>query len=89
VVEHSVEAFANAAAAVLADARRSNGRDVIARTLSLEAVAKRVLAVYERARERFAVRHGAPRARTPDRSATPPGGTSDRSATPEPKGEGS
>jgi glycosyltransferase involved in cell wall biosynthesis len=89
VVEHSVEAFANAAAAVLADARRSNGRDVIARTLSLEAVAKRVLAVYERARERFAVRHGAPRARTPDRSAAPPGGTSDRSATPEPKGEGS
>ena len=50
VVERSVEAFANAAAAVLADARRSNGREVIERTLSLEAVAKRVLGVYERAR---------------------------------------
>ena len=49
VVARSVEAFANAAAAVLADARRSNGREVIARTLSLAAVAKQVRAVYERA----------------------------------------
>jgi glycosyltransferase involved in cell wall biosynthesis len=58
VVERSVEAFANAAAAALADARRSNGRDVIVRTLSLEAVAKQVLAVYGEARERFAARRG-------------------------------
>jgi glycosyltransferase involved in cell wall biosynthesis len=50
VVERTVEAFANAAAAVLADSRRSNGREVIERTLSLGAVAKRVLAVYEKAR---------------------------------------
>lgn len=56
VVEPSVEAFANAAAAVLADGRRSNGREVIARTLSLEAVAKRVLAVYDRARARWSAR---------------------------------
>ena len=52
VVERTVGAFADAAAAALADARRSNGRDVIARTLSLEAVAKQVLAVYEQARAR-------------------------------------
>jgi glycosyltransferase involved in cell wall biosynthesis len=58
VVERSVEAFANAAAAALADGRRSNGRDVITRTLALEAVARRVLAVYDRARERFATRKG-------------------------------
>ena len=56
VVERSVEAFANAAAAVLADARRSNGREVIERTLSLDAVAKRVLGVYERARARRGAR---------------------------------
>jgi glycosyltransferase involved in cell wall biosynthesis len=56
VVERSVEAFANAAAAALTDARRSNGRDVIARTLSLEAVAKQVLAVYEQARARRGTR---------------------------------
>ena len=37
---------------VLAGATRSNGREVIARTLSVEAVAKRVLAVYEQARAR-------------------------------------
>jgi glycosyltransferase involved in cell wall biosynthesis len=76
VVERSVEAFANAAAAVLADARRSNGREVIARTLSLEAVAKRVLAVYERARERFAARHGGRIA------------TTSRAGAPQPRGEG-
>jgi len=52
VVERSVEAFANAAAAVLADARRSNGREVIERTLSLGAVAKQVLAVYDHAMSR-------------------------------------
>ena len=52
VVEPTVEAFANAAAAVLADHRRSNGREVIERTLSLETVAKRVLTVYEKARAR-------------------------------------
>ena len=52
VVEPTVEAFANAAAAVLADQRRSNGREVIERTLSLETVAKRVLTVYEKARAR-------------------------------------
>ena len=56
VVERTVGAFADAAAAALADARRSNGRDVIARTLSLEAVAKQVLAVYERARARRGAR---------------------------------
>jgi glycosyltransferase involved in cell wall biosynthesis len=38
------------AAAVLADARRSNGREVIERTLSLETIAKRVLNVYDLAR---------------------------------------
>jgi glycosyltransferase involved in cell wall biosynthesis len=76
VVERSVEAFANAAAAALADARRSNGRDVIQRTLSLEAVAKQVLAVYGEARERFAARHGG-------RGATTP-----RVGAPEPKGKG-
>jgi glycosyltransferase involved in cell wall biosynthesis len=56
VVERTVGAFADAAAAALADARRSNGRDVIARTLSLEAVAKQVLAVYEQARARRGTR---------------------------------
>jgi len=56
VVERTVGAFADAAAAALADARRSNGRDVIARTLSLEAVAKQVLAVYEQARARRGAR---------------------------------
>jgi len=52
VVEPTVGAFADAAAAALADARRSNGRDVIARALSLAAVAKQVLGVYEQARAR-------------------------------------
>ena len=56
VVERTVEAFANAAAAVLADQRRSNGREAIERTLSLAAVAKRVLGVYEKARERARTR---------------------------------
>jgi glycosyltransferase involved in cell wall biosynthesis len=51
-VERWVGGFATAAAAALTDARRSNGRDVIARTLSLEAVAKQVFAVYEQARAR-------------------------------------
>lgn len=46
-------AFADATAAVLAAGARSNGREAIAQTLSLEAVAQRVLAVYERARLRF------------------------------------
>ena len=54
VVARSVEAFTDAAAAVLTDARRSNGREVIERTLSLEAVAKRVLNVYDLARRRAA-----------------------------------
>ena len=56
VVERTVEAFANASAAVLADQRRSNGREAIERTLSLAAVAKRVLGVYEKARERARTR---------------------------------
>ena len=46
-------AFADATAAVLAAGARSNGREAIARSLSLDAVAHRVLAVYERARARF------------------------------------
>ncbi len=50
VVPRTREAFADAAAAVLAAGARSNGREVVARTLSLEAVARRVLAVYEHAR---------------------------------------
>jgi glycosyltransferase involved in cell wall biosynthesis len=52
VVPRTSEAFADAAAAALAAGTRSNGREVIARTLSLGAVAQRVLAVYDRARER-------------------------------------
>jgi glycosyltransferase involved in cell wall biosynthesis len=52
VVPRTAEAFADAAAAVLNAGTRSNGREAIARTLSLEAVAERVLAVYERARKR-------------------------------------
>jgi len=51
VVPRSAESFADAAEAVLAARSRSNGRETIARTLSLDAVAKRVLAVYERALE--------------------------------------
>jgi teichuronic acid biosynthesis glycosyltransferase TuaC len=75
VVERSVEAFANAAAAVLADGRRSNGREVIERTLSLGAVAKQVRAVYERARDRFASRHGGRTAPSPRmRAPVPKGG---------------
>jgi glycosyltransferase involved in cell wall biosynthesis len=50
VVDRTVEAFTDATARILAERRRSNGRDAIARTLSLEAVARRVLSVYERAR---------------------------------------
>lgn len=50
------EAFTEATAAVLAARSRSNGRDVITRTLSLEAVAQRVLAVYAQARARFGAR---------------------------------
>ena len=61
VVPRTIEAFADAAAAALAVGRRSNGREVIARTLALEAVAQRVLGVYEQARGRFAGR----RARAP------------------------
>jgi glycosyltransferase involved in cell wall biosynthesis len=56
VAERTPQAFADATAAVLAAGTRSNGREVIARTLSLEAVAQRVLAVYERARARRAAR---------------------------------
>ena len=56
VVPRTVEAFADAAAAALATRRRSNGRDVISRSLSLEAVAERVMKVYERAIQRFADR---------------------------------
>lgn len=46
-------AFTEAAAAVLAARTRSNGREVVSRTLSLEAVAARVLGVYAQARQRF------------------------------------
>ena len=49
VVPRTVDAFADATAAALAAGRRSNGREVIERTLTVEAVAKRVLAVYEQA----------------------------------------
>jgi hypothetical protein len=44
-----VTSFTEATARVLAAGTRSNGREVIARTLSLEAVAQRVLGVYTRA----------------------------------------
>lgn len=56
VAERTPQAFADATAAALATGTRSNGREVVARTLSLEAVAQRVLAVYERARARRAAR---------------------------------
>lgn len=56
VVARTGAAFADAAAVVLAAGGRSNGREIIARTLSLAAVAERVLAVYERARMRRARR---------------------------------
>ena len=46
-------AFTEATAQVLAARSRSNGREVLARTLSLEAVAERVLGVYALARQRF------------------------------------
>lgn len=52
VVPRTVEAFTDAAAAVLAAGRRSNGREVIERTLSLPMVAERVMAVYRKAIER-------------------------------------
>ena len=53
VVPRTSEAFADAVAAVLASGERSNGREVIARTLSVEAVAQRVLGVYREAVARF------------------------------------
>ena len=53
VAERTVEAFAKATSQVLASGQRSNGREVIARTLSLAAVAERVRGVYEQARVRF------------------------------------
>jgi len=56
VVPRTVEAFADAAAAALAAGQRSNGREVVTRTLSADAVARRVLAVYEEARARFDAR---------------------------------
>ena len=62
VVPRAPEAFADAAAAALDGGTRSNGRDVITRTLSLEAVAQRVLGVYEAARARHAARATRPRA---------------------------
>ncbi len=49
VAAREVHAFTEATARVLAAGARSNGREVIARTLSLEAVAQRVLGVYARA----------------------------------------
>ena len=52
VVDRTPEAFAEAVAAVFATGARSNGREAIARTLSLEAVAQRVLRVYDRALSR-------------------------------------
>jgi len=52
VVARTPQAFADAAAAILATGARSNGRERVASTLSLDAVAKRVLGVYERARAR-------------------------------------
>jgi len=52
VVPRTLEAFVDATTAALAAGTRSNGRDTIARRLSLEAVAARVLAVYEQARAR-------------------------------------
>jgi glycosyltransferase involved in cell wall biosynthesis len=58
VVPRTADAFADAAAAALAAGRRSNGREVIERTLSLPAVAQRVLAVYEQALRRHADKRG-------------------------------
>jgi glycosyltransferase involved in cell wall biosynthesis len=52
VVPRTVEAFTDAAAAMLAAGARSNGRQMIERTLTVEAVAQRVLAVYREAIER-------------------------------------
>jgi teichuronic acid biosynthesis glycosyltransferase TuaC len=49
VVPRTLEAFVDAATAALEAGGRSNGREVIERRLSVEAVAKRVLAVYEQA----------------------------------------
>jgi glycosyltransferase involved in cell wall biosynthesis len=51
VVERSTEAFGAAVADVLRSGRRSNGRERVA-PLELSAVARRVLAVYERVLER-------------------------------------
>jgi glycosyltransferase involved in cell wall biosynthesis len=56
VVPRAEDAFADAAAAVLAGGRRSNGREVLARTLSIESVAQRVLAVYAEARAKRGTR---------------------------------
>ncbi len=52
VADRTVEAFTEATRQVLLPGTRSNGREVIERTLSLEAVAQRVLAVYEQAKRR-------------------------------------
>ena len=49
VVPRTVHDFATATGAVLAGGRRSNGREVIQRALSIEAVAQRVLLVYRQA----------------------------------------
>ena len=54
VVARTTAAFVDATAKILASGQRSNGRAAIERTLSLAAVAQRVLAVYERARARRA-----------------------------------
>ncbi|MGH7729957.1 MAG: glycosyl transferase, partial [Candidatus Eiseniibacteriota bacterium] len=51
VVAREPEAFAAAVDAVLASGARSNGRERVA-SLELSAVARRVLAVYERALRR-------------------------------------
>jgi hypothetical protein len=49
VAERSEEAFTAATARVLARNSRSNGREVIEASLTLEKVAQRVISVYERA----------------------------------------
>jgi len=48
VAERNEEAFTEATARVLAAGRRSNGRAIIESSLTLEAVARRIIAVYER-----------------------------------------
>jgi len=49
VAERTEEAFCEATARVLGAGRRSNGRALIQKDLSLEAVAKRIIEVYEKA----------------------------------------